>query len=50
MTVGPPFHEADPRITAAARPMSPTQWGVVVMTVALSALDGFDVLAVPRRT
>jgi AAHS family 4-hydroxybenzoate transporter-like MFS transporter len=39
-------YAADPRITAAAWPMSPTQWGAVIITIALSALDGFDVLAV----
>src|SRR5687768_18433987 len=37
---------ADPRDTIADSPMSPLQVMVVAITVALNALDGFDVLSI----
>ncbi|MGC4027374.1 MAG: MFS transporter [Steroidobacteraceae bacterium] len=37
---------SDPRITLLNAPMSPYQWVAVLITVALGALDGYDVLAV----
>src|SRR5688500_12800342 len=37
---------ADPRDTIADSPMSPLQVMIVAITVALNALDGFDVLAI----
>jgi benzoate transport len=36
----------DPRTTLLAAPMSRAQWVAVVITVALCALDGFDILAI----
>ena len=36
----------DPRSLLAASPMSALQGAVVAITVALTALDGFDVLAI----
>lgn len=37
---------ADPRDILATSPMSRLQWVVVTLTVALNALDGFDVLSI----
>jgi benzoate transport len=37
---------ADPRATLLAAPMSRAQWVAVAITVALCALDGFDILAI----
>src|SRR5687768_9261347 len=36
----------DPRDTIAGAPMSRLQWTVVALTIALNALDGFDVLSI----
>src|SRR3954471_19613114 len=36
----------DPRETIARSPMTPAQMLVVALTIALNALDGFDVLAI----
>src|SRR4030095_10744703 len=36
----------DPRDTIASAPMSRLQWAVVALTIALNALDGFDVLSI----
>ena len=36
----------DPRVVLAGAPMSPRQWIGVAVTLALSAMDGFDVLSV----
>ena len=38
--------QTDPREWLAANPMRPAQIAVVAITVALCALDGFDVLAI----
>src|SRR5262245_65897929 len=36
----------DPRDIIANAPMRPLQWAVVALTIALNALDGFDVLSI----
>jgi benzoate transport len=42
----PEHASADPRETIARSPMSRLQWVVVAVTVALNALDGFDVMSI----
>jgi benzoate transport len=44
--MSPPSPVPDPRALLASAPMSRRQWIGVVVTLALSAMDGFDVLSV----
>ena len=45
-SIAPTTLKADPRVLLSTSPMSAFQWVAVLTTFAMSALDGFDVLAV----